>query len=623
MQATKRLTAIFLALLLSAPAALAQEQPRPQLTAEVQILLQPEQVRFTAPPTVEQMRLQIYAANGELVFDSQPLAVSQLTWLWLGADGQPVKSGLYAYTLTIKAAGAAAERVRRGHFIVDRAHERDAQADRVWLTSQAESGSGTEVTVAHNEGSVLAGARTVSERPNVTGRETAPHKVEEEQAAPAVKPDLKAAAAALAGTVGRLAKFTTATEVGDSVITETGGNIGIGTASPLTKFQVVSGANDVLPPRLQSSGATSFAAGWDFYHGATPKGYVGVPNASAAQAPGELVLFGSAGTKTSLFAGGQRGITLDTNGNVGIGTATPTSKLEIAAQNGLAITGYQPYLTLRDTNSNSRRSYIQGVNGDLVFIPQSFSPGGAAMVIKDNNGSVGIGTSIPDPNRKLEIVGSGATAAGIKSTNDRAFLSLTSALNGQTRTWSVESGVYGLQDTFGIYNWQTGKAVLVDPNGQLTATGLRIAGGADFAEHFDVNTPQASKTAAAPKIEAGLIVSIDPAHPGKLSLSRRAYDRRVAGIISGAGGVKPGVMMAQEGTLADGQHPVALSGRVYVWADATRGAIKPGDLLTTSATPGHAKKALNPARAQGAIIGKAMTELKSGKGLVLVLVGLW
>jgi hypothetical protein len=411
--------------------------------------------------------------------------------------------------------------------------------------------------------------------------------------------------------------------VGDSVITETGGNIGIGTASPLTKFQVVSGANDVLPPRLQSSGATSFAAGWDFYHGATQKGYVGVPNASAAQAPGELVLFGSAGTKTSLFAGGQRGITLDTNGNVGIGTATPTSKLEIAAQNGLAITGYQPYLTLRDTNSNSRRSYIQGVNGDLVFIPQSFSPGGAAMVIKDNNGSVGIGTSIPDPNRKLEIVGSGATAAGIKSTNDRAFLSLTSALNGQTRTWSVESGVYGLQDTFGIYNWQTGKAVLVDPNGQLTATGLRIAGGADFAEHFDVNTPQASKTAAAPKIEAGLIVSIDPAHPGKLSLSRRAYDRRVAGIISGAGGVKPGVMMAQEGTLADGQHPVALSGRVYVWADATRGAIKPGDLLTTSATPGHAKKALNPARAQGAIIGKAMTELKSGKGLVLVLVGLW
>jgi hypothetical protein len=96
----------------------------------------------------------------------------------------------------------------------------------------------------------------------------------------------------------------------------------------------------------------------------------------------------------------------------------------------------------------------------------------------------------------------------------------------------------------------------------------------------------------------------------------------VAGIISGAGDVKQGMMMGQTGTLADGQHPVALTGRVYVWADATRGAIKPGDLLTTSATPGHAMKVSHSARAQGAILGKAMTALKSGKGLVLVLVTL-
>lgn len=145
---------------------------------------------------------------------------------------------------------------------------------------------------------------------------------------------------------------------------------------------------------------------------------------------------------------------------------------------------------------------------------------------------------------------------------------------------------------------------------------LQITGGADFAEHFDVKAP------AALKLEAGLIVSIDPRNPGKLRLSAQAYDRRVAGIISGAGGVKPGVTMEQEGTLADGQHPVALSGRVYVWADASCGAIKPGDLLTTSFTPGHAMKAIHPSQAQGAIIGKAMTGLKRGKGLVLALVSL-
>jgi len=81
-------------------------------------------------------------------------------------------------------------------------------------------------------------------------------------------------------------------------------------------------------------------------------------------------------------------------------------------------------------------------------------------------------------------------------------------------------------------------------------------------------------------------------------------------------------MMSQPGTLADGQHPVALSGRVYCWVDATQGAIEPGDLLTTSNTPGHAMKATDAAKAQGAIIGKAMTGLKEGKGLALVLVTL-
>jgi hypothetical protein len=96
----------------------------------------------------------------------------------------------------------------------------------------------------------------------------------------------------------------------------------------------------------------------------------------------------------------------------------------------------------------------------------------------------------------------------------------------------------------------------------------------------------------------------------------------VAGIVSGAGGIKPGLLMGQEGSIANGEHPVALSGRVYCSVDASNGPIEPGDFLTTSDTPGHAMKVTNHAQAQGAIIGKAMTGLKDGKGLVLVLVTL-
>ena len=119
-----------------------------------------------------------------------------------------------------------------------------------------------------------------------------------------------------------------------------------------------------------------------------------------------------------------------------------------------------------------------------------------------------------------------------------------------------------------------------------------------------------------------MAVSIDAEHPGKLRVADEAYDRKVAGIISGAGGVQAGIVMGQTGTIADGEHPVALAGRVYAWADASTGPITPGDLLTTSHTPGHVMRVSNHAQAQGAMIGKAMSALESGRGLVLVLVTL-
>lgn len=103
-----------------------------------------------------------------------------------------------------------------------------------------------------------------------------------------------------------------------------------------------------------------------------------------------------------------------------------------------------------------------------------------------------------------------------------------------------------------------------------------------------------------------------------------AYDRAVAGIVSGAGGLNTGLLMGQQGTdLASGGFPVALTGRVYAYVDAGFGAVTPGDLLTTSSTAGHAMVVKDHAQAQGAIIGKAMPPLAAGqKGLVLVLVSL-
>jgi len=156
--------------------------------------------------------------------------------------------------------------------------------------------------------------------------------------------------------------------------------------------------------------------------------------------------------------------------------------------------------------------------------------------------------------------------------------------------------------------------VKLDVVGTMRTGVLQITGGGDLAEPFEI--------AEAESIQPGMVVAIDPERPGHLRMADKAYDRTVAGIISGANGITPGLTMKQEGTVADGAHPVALTGRVYCWADASNGPIKPGDLLTTSDTPGHAMKVTDHAKAQGAIIGKAMTGLERGKGLVLVLVTL-
>ena len=152
----------------------------------------------------------------------------------------------------------------------------------------------------------------------------------------------------------------------------------------------------------------------------------------------------------------------------------------------------------------------------------------------------------------------------------------------------------------------------LDVVGTTRTCALTITGGCDLAEPFPLEFADTPK---------GAVVVIDKEHPGQLKRSTHSYDKRVAGIVSGANGVNPGISLQQTGAFDTGQN-VALSGRVFVLADASTGAIEPGDLLTTSDTPGHAMKVADYAKAQGAILGKAMSGLDQGKGLVLVLVTL-
>jgi hypothetical protein len=150
--------------------------------------------------------------------------------------------------------------------------------------------------------------------------------------------------------------------------------------------------------------------------------------------------------------------------------------------------------------------------------------------------------------------------------------------------------------------------------GDVEVTGDIRLGNADFAEDFDL--------ADAAAVEPGtvMVVGVD----GALHPSQQAYDKRVAGVISGAGGYRPGIVLDKRDTEAP-RVPLALLGKVYCKVDARQGPIEVGDLLTTSdrpGRPGHAMKATDPLKAFGSIIGKALRPLGEGEGLIPILVAL-
>ena len=102
--------------------------------------------------------------------------------------------------------------------------------------------------------------------------------------------------------------------------------------------------------------------------------------------------------------------------------------------------------------------------------------------------------------------------------------------------------------------------------------------------------------------------------------SLRAYDKRVAGIAVAAD--HEPLAAATQQRDASVQQPIAILGTTLCKADARYGTIEIGDLLTTSATAGHAMKATDGRTVAGTVIGKALAALASGVDLIPVLVAL-
>ena len=304
---------------------------------------------------------------------------------------------------------------------------------------------------------------------------------------------------------------------------------------------------------------------------------------------------------------------VDTNGAtagggyVGIGTSDPEERLHVVGNAEVDGMGSFAYPTTGNTGvlTGTTTSSGRGVHGSSLsgIGVYGFSNSEVGVYGYSNNGagvrakSSGTGTGNP----ALLVENIDSSGIGVFSTSSSTDANAVFVNKGSGDLIKAFSGATGGDLVFRVEN-----------NGKTSVGILKITGGSDLAENFEVGA----------EAEPGMVVAIDPDHPGKMCVARGAYNRRVAGVISGANDLGVGMVLADLPG-AENSLPVALSGRVWVFADATPQPIEPGDLLTTADRAGHAMAVADYDRAHGAVIGKAMTRLAKGEtGMVLVLVNL-
>lgn len=399
------------------------------------------------------------------------------------------------------------------------------------------------------------------------------------------------------------------------------------------------GETTALTPAADQIGDGVYGEGLNGVHGATTynAGVLGEhsgggPGVSGASAGGDGV-YGE--SKTGF---GLHGRNLQTPNLPSIGapapppsTTPPPSIATSVHANGCGVFG-ESYLEAGVFGASAFQYGVHGVAGELSGIAP---PANTLIGVRaDSKGGYGVYAT---STAHAAIYGETSVVAesGVHGVNTGAFPCVAilgssdkghgaKGVNGAGSGKSPKdgAGVWGDSDQgYGVYGaTKSGKAGVfdgdVDVTGDVSVSGNVTAkdvilSGADCAEEFDVT--------ANAEIEPGCVVVFDD--DAALALSDRPYDRRVAGVISGAGAFRPGVVLDRRETDRR-RAPIALVGKVYCRVDAAYGAIAVGDLLTSSPTPGHAMRASDPGRAFGAVIGKALGGHGSGLGLIPILVTL-
>ena len=429
--------------------------------------------------------------------------------------------------------------------------------------------------------------------------------------------------AAPAGVVGGNGVFGISTVPNASGVLGSNNNGGAGVTGTSTGGVGVTGTSEggsgMVAATNSSSNQGIFAA--NNATDAAPAGVVGgngvfgistVPNAS-----------GVLGSNNS----GGAGVTGTSTGGVGVTGTSEGGSGMLASTNSSSNQGIF-------AANNATHAAPAGVIGGNGVFGISTVPNASGVLGSNNSGGAGVtGTSTGG----VGVTGASEGGSGmLASTNSSSNQGIFAANNA---TDAAPAGVIGGNGVFGISTVPNASGVLGSNNsggagvtgtsangvgvtgigpiaghffGNVVVTGdITLPGGSDFAEDFDIH--------GSDQVEPGTVMVIDDT--GGLTPSSRAYDKRVAGVISGAGEFRAGVILGRQ-EMKTNRLPVALVGRVFCKVDADVSPIEVGDLLSSSDTPGYAMKAADAFQTFGSVIGKALRPLAAGRGLIPILVSL-
>jgi hypothetical protein len=326
----------------------------------------------------------------------------------------------------------------------------------------------------------------------------------------------------------------------------------------------------------------------------------------------------------------------DVGGKIGVGIANPLAKFHLKQTGVTALDGFRFDLPGAGTSDQSLRMYYDGTNwvmspayssgGGLSGFSFTASVDGPSSFYLSTIGTMGLGTITPQAKFNIKQLGNTSTDGfRLDATSSNQSLNMyhdgtrwvvspkfssggslspllfTSSIGGENTLFLSVGGNVGIGTT--------------SPTAKLDVAGSINVSGNINAKYQDVaETVESIET-----LEPGTVVIVDPNAVNKVLRSTKAYDTRIAGAVSR----QPGLTLGEPG---ENKVLVAQMGRVRVKVDASYGAIKVGDLLVTSPTPGHAMKS-KPIRVGGQLIhrtgtllGKALEALPNGKGEILVLI---